>query len=202
MTTSNRRDRRAERHAETKQEIVRAAWSAARERGVAGWSLRDVAEQVGMRGPSLYEYFDGKNALYDALFADGYRELLARIAAAEIDGEPVEMLRRAAHLMFDFSVEDPERFQLLFLRTIPGFTPSPDSYAQATNALDGLTEVLAAAGAHGPDAVALWTALLSGLASQQISNDPGGERWAKLVDTAVDMFLAQVRRGGAGPAKG
>lgn len=188
-----RRDRRAERRAATKQEIVRAAWSAARERGVAGWSLRDVAEQVGMRGPSLYEYFDGKNGLYDALFADGFREMLARIEAADVNGEPAEMLRQAAHLMFDFSVADPDRFQLLFLRVIPGFTPSPESYALAVSALEGLTEVLAAAGAHGPDAVDLWTALMAGLASQQISNDPGGDRWAKQVDAAVEMFLAYIR---------
>ena len=32
-----------------------------------------------MRQPSLYEYFDSKHALYDAMFADGNRQLLARL---------------------------------------------------------------------------------------------------------------------------
>ena len=77
--TSARRDRRADRHAATTREILDAAWGLARERGLAGWALRDVAEAVGMRAPSLYGYFDSKNALYDAMFADGYAELLARV---------------------------------------------------------------------------------------------------------------------------
>jgi AcrR family transcriptional regulator len=46
-------DRRRARHAATKQDIVAAAWRLAHERGLGGWSLRDVAEAVGMRAPSL-----------------------------------------------------------------------------------------------------------------------------------------------------
>ena len=36
-----------------------------------------------MRQPSLYEYFDSKHALYDAMFADGNRQLLERLDAAQ-----------------------------------------------------------------------------------------------------------------------
>ena len=41
-----------------------------------------------------------------------------------------------------------------------------------------------------PEQVDLWTALVTGLASQQVSNDPGGDRWRRLLDPAVGMFLA------------
>ena len=34
----------------------------------------------------------------------------------------------------------------------------------------------------------LWTAVITGLTDQQISNDPGGDRWGRLLDEAVDMF--------------
>ena len=30
---------------------------------------------------------------------------------------------------------------------------------------------------------------MTGLAGQQISNDPGGDRWERLIDRAVDMLL-------------
>ena len=183
------RDRRAERHLETRERIVQKVWALARERGLAGWSLRDVAEAVGMRAPSLYVYFDSKNALYDAMFADGYRTLMARIEATSNEGAPAEVLCRAANLSFDFSVEDPARHQLLFLRTIPGFTPSAESYGLAQTVLEKLTEVLRAAGIGSPEQVDLWTALFTGLASQQISNDPGGNRWDKLVDVAVALLV-------------
>src|SRR5918911_319177 len=94
--TEQRSDRRAVRHAATKQEIVDAAWRLARERGLAGWSLRDVAEAVGMRAPSLYVYFASKNALYDAMYADGYRQLLAAYADVPRDGDPRELVHTAA----------------------------------------------------------------------------------------------------------
>jgi AcrR family transcriptional regulator len=183
-----RPDRRAERHIETRERIVQTAWALARERGLAGWSLRDVAESVGMRAPSLYVYFDSKNALYDAMFADGYRTLMACIAATSTEGAPAEVLRRAANLSFDFSVEDPARHQLLFLRTIPGFTPSAESYTLAQAVLEKLTEVLRTAGVGSTEQVDLWTAMFTGMASQQISNDPGGDRWHRLIDDAVTLL--------------
>src|SRR4051812_5035107 len=99
--TTARRDRRAVRHAATKREILDAAWALSRGRGLAGWALRDVAEAVGMRAPSLYVYFASKNALYDAMFADGYAALLARAVQLENDlahqgAPPVEMARAGA----------------------------------------------------------------------------------------------------------
>jgi AcrR family transcriptional regulator len=184
-------DRRASRHAATRGEIVAAAWRLAGERGLGGWSLRDVAAAVGMRPPSLYVYFDSKHAVFDAMFAEGYAELLARGQALTASpAPPVELLRASAWMFFDFCVEDTARFQLLFLRTVPGFEPSAESYALARVGLEWLAETLAAAGMDAPEHVDLWTALLTGLASQQVSNDPGGDRWRRLLDPAVDMFLA------------
>lgn len=186
------RDRRADRHAATKGEIVAAAWRLAREQGLGAWSLRDVAREVGMQPPSLYGYFGSKNAMFDAMFAEGYADLVARVEeAAASPASPVEKLRASAPLFFDFCVEDPARFQLLFLRTVPGFEPSAESYAMARVAVDRLAEVLAEAGMGEPGQVDLWTALMTGLASQQVSNDPGGDRWRRLLEPAVEMFLAQ-----------
>lgn len=192
--TDDRRDRRAERHTATKREILDAAWQLSRERGLGGWALRDVAEAVGMRAPSLYVYFGSKHALYDTMFAEGYGELLARFDDVDRTRPARELLHTAASRFFEFCVEDPARHQLLFLRTIPGFEPSPDSYALAVQALNGGAEVLSSAGAGAPEQVDLWTALTVGLVTQQHSNNPGGDRWQRLVPAAVDMFLAAQER--------
>lgn len=53
-----------------------------------------------------------------------------------------------------------------------------------------MVAVLRAAGIGAPEQVDLWTAILSGLVAQQVSNDPGGDRWRRLVAPAVEMFLA------------
>jgi AcrR family transcriptional regulator len=200
--TQHRPDRRRARHAATKQEIVDAAWRLARERGLGGWSLRDVAEAVGMRAPSLYVYFASKNAVFDAMFADGCAAMLRRLAPAEaeVQGRPTdEVLQIAATVFFDFCQEDPARYQLLFLRTVPGFEPSEESYALAREVLDTLARVLATVGLGSAEHVDLWTALSLGLVTQQLSNDPGGDRWRRLVPVAVGMFLA-ARPAGAAPA--
>lgn len=184
-------DRRAARHEATTREIVDAAWALSRDRGLAGWALRDVGAVVGMRAPSLYVYVDGKAALYDAMFADGCRQLLAAAEALPRARDPRDMVRRAARMFVDFCVRDPARFQLLFLRTVPGFEPSPASYALARQVLERLAALLREAGVDSARDVDLWTAVLTGLASQQVSNDPGGRRWTRLVDTAVARMLPE-----------
>lgn len=184
-------DRRARRHAETRAEILDAAWRLSREQGLTGWALRDVAAAVDMRAPSLYGYFDGKHAIYDAMYAQGYRDLLARAESDWGTSSPADTLRRTARGFLEFCVEDAARFQLLFLRTIPDFEPSDESYALAVRALERLRAVLAAAGLDDPETVDLWTAALTGLAAQQLSNEPGGDRWTRLVDRAVDGLLTR-----------
>jgi AcrR family transcriptional regulator len=184
-----RRDRRREA---TKAEILDAAWDLVREHGLAALALRDLAARVGMRAPSLYQYFDSKHAIYDAMFAQGWQESLDAVVDDLGTTDPREALQIAARRMFAFATSDPARYQLLFQRTIPGFEPSPESYAPAVAMMTHTTQLMADLGIADPDAIDLWTALISGLTSQQLSNDPGGTRWERLIDRTVDMYLAQV----------
>ena len=186
------RDRRSERRAATIAEILDAAWALAGTNGLAALTLRDVANAVGMQPPSLYGYFDSKAAIYDAMFADGYRQLLDDRASLPAP-TTVAAFKEGCRRFFAFAVADPARYQLLFQRTIPGFEPSADSMALAHEALSWAQEALAGIGVRDPRALDLYTALLTGLTDQQISNDPGGDRWGRLLDDALDMFLAHVR---------
>ncbi len=186
------RDRRAEQRARTRAEIIEAAWEIARESGLAGITLRDVAARVGMRAPSLYSYFDSKNAIYDAMFAEGARDFLAGVEALTPTGDPLTDLRNGMRFYVDFATADPVRYQLLFQRTIPGFEPSPESYALAVKALEIARAELSRLGISDPGALDLFTAIGAGLTSQQFANEPGGDRWTRLVDPATEMFYAYV----------
>jgi AcrR family transcriptional regulator len=192
MIVESTRDRRAERREATRAEILEAAWELAREHGLAGLSLRDIAAKIGMRPPSLYWYFESKHAIYDAMFAEGNLELLRRMAAEDWPDEPRALMRRLARIFVEFSSEDAARSQLLFQRTIPDFEPSAESYALAVEVLDGGRQILAAAWVTDPASFDLWTAVVAGLASQQLANDPGGDRWLRLVDDAIDMYADHV----------
>ncbi|HEY2306508.1 MAG TPA: hypothetical protein VGI05_11575 [Streptosporangiaceae bacterium] len=141
-----------------------------------------------MREPqSLYTYFASKNALYDRMFADGNLELARRFADAQIPDDARSVLRAVAGIFLEFAAQDQARYQLLFLRTIPGFQPSPDSYAIAVEVLTSVRTTLARAGLRKQADFDLWTAVIAGLASQQLANDPGGDRYLRLIDDAVTM---------------
>ncbi|MCZ7528605.1 MAG: TetR/AcrR family transcriptional regulator [Acidimicrobiia bacterium] len=191
----SRPSRREARRRQTRAEIIAAAWLLVRERGLAGLALRDLGGAVGMKAQSLYSYFESKADIYDAMFHEGYLAFAATIdelmAEIERDQPPgAEVLRRIAHGFFDFCTSDPVRYQLLFQRTIPDFVPSDESYGVAVASYEQFTEQMAAFGLTDPEVVDVWTALLTGLTDQQISNDPGGDRWARVIDQATDMFLA------------
>lgn len=200
MIVESTRDRQAERRAATRAEILGAAWQLARSQGLAGLSLRDVARSIGMRPPSLYWYFDSKNAIYDAMFAEGSQQLLDRLAEQAWPGEPRAILRLCARVFVEFSAEDVVRYQLLFQRTIPGFEPTARSYALAVRVHEQMRDLFAAAGLSGPSRFDMWTAIVAGLAAQQTSNEPGGDRWVRLIDEVVDMYADHVL--GGPPARG
>jgi AcrR family transcriptional regulator len=193
MVAEATRDRRAERREATRSEILDAAWELVRAEGLAGLSLRDLARRVGMQAPSLYSYFDSKHAIYDAMFGQGAQEYARGEALIPVTGDGLRDLEAGMHFFVGFCTEDPVRYELLFQRTIPGFEPSPESYAISVQGFDALRARLAGIGIGiDDDSLDLLTAIGTGLTDQQISNDPGGDRWTRRVDEAMEMFFAHL----------
>lgn len=181
---------RERRRRETIEEILDAAWDLCREKGLAGLSLRDLAARVGIQAPSLYSYFDSKLAIYDAMFRQGYERLIEETnELGDVDPHDREDVKARGRDVFRIFTRDPVRYQLLFQRTVPDFEPSAESYAAAVEYLEMSRRFLDSAGVTTDEARDLWTALWAGLTSQQLANDPGGDRWYRLVDDAVDMFF-------------
>lgn len=182
-------DLRTNARAARRRLILDASWELAREQGISALTLREVAERVGMRAPSLYEHFPAKDAIYDAMFAEGYDAFLAILPGTNDPSEP--RTRAAAWLrrFFAFCRADVARYQLLFQPAIPGFHPSADSMRRAERAVTILDRELRALGATRPATGDLWTALVTGMVSQQIANDPAGDRWERLIEEAVEMFM-------------
>jgi AcrR family transcriptional regulator len=194
-----RKQRRAGNQEAARQEILQAAWRLARERGPAAVTLRDLAEAVDMRAPSLYTYFPSKHAIYDAMFADGNRRLWQDMQQHFVGPDPRERLKAWMRAFVRYCSDDPALYQMLFQRSIPGFEPSRESMELADEALKWGRAALADAGIHDPAASDMVTAITSGLIAQQTANDPGGDRWIRLSDDAMEMFFDYFdhRRGGS-----
>jgi AcrR family transcriptional regulator len=190
-TTSWRNNRRES----ARREILAAAWAAAREHGLGSLTLRDVAARVGMRTPSLYWHFDSKMTLYDAMFGQAwaaYNEV-QKDMESQLPNSARAALKMTARTYFDFCAADPTRHQLMSQRSLPNFTPSPAAYAPAVEVIERLRARLARLGVTDEAAVDLYTAIVGGLVDQQLANDPGGDRWARLLDRAMDMYADEMQ---------
>ena len=70
----------------TRQAVLDAALDLFSQQGYFGTSLRDVAAAVGVRESALYNYFPGKDALFDALISAHQHGKLERLSP--IVGQP------------------------------------------------------------------------------------------------------------------
>ena len=143
-----------------------------------------------MRAPSLYTYFPSKNDLYDAMYVQALRELASTIAAVPTGADPMDTLKRTVRAFARFCTDDACRYQLIFERPVPGFVPRPDSFAIGAVGLAKVAELAEATGVRGDRAFDLFRAVTTGIVTLQVANEPGGERWTRLVDEAVEMVVA------------
>ncbi len=197
MLGTPKRDRVAERRAATRQEILDAAWAIARESGLTQITLRDVAERVGMQAPSLYSHFDSKMAIYDAMFGEAWSEYEATLddldgAASERADDPRAVIHLVSRHFFDFALADHSRYQLMNERIIPGFEPSPESYAPSIRVMERGSRRIMDLGDITDEDFTIWLSILGGLINQHFANDPGGTRINALLARAVDMWADSV----------
>ena len=149
---------------------------------------------MGIRQPSLYAYIDSKTALYDAMFGQAARTLLDLVTQHELSSEPRTALREGTRVIADYALQNPTAGQLLFNRTIPGFEPSPASYAPAVELLTRWVELLHTAGVTDPGDVDIFFAVVGGLMQQQQSNEPGGNRYIGNLNKVIDMYFEYIDR--------
>ena len=201
-------DRRHRRRQETIEEVLDHAVAIMTTDGVAGLSLGEIARRMGIRTPSLYVYFPSKNALYDALFERGAREV-GKVVTEESEqlladlgpGRPLEdVLLDAATTFVRWAVEHPAYTQLLFWRPVPGFEPSPTAFAPAVAMVETSRlrfEQLQARGLLRPDAPIDdvqrdWVVVLTGVVTRQLANEPHAGfdkgKFTTALTALIDMF--------------
>ena len=179
------------RRAVVRGEVLDAAWTLAREGGVAAVSVKNVAARMGIKPPSLYEYVPNLHGLFDLMFKSGWQQLLDEVTSLRSAGTDVGSAFRR---VLGFCVEDPARFQLMLQRPVPGFIPSDDAFAVAQAAYDTIRSGLGDFGITRQADVDLIDSMLLGLAGNQIANDPGGSRFVDLDDEAIDLLVGYAER--------
>jgi AcrR family transcriptional regulator len=106
--------------------------------GPEALSVRRIAAAAGVAPMGVYNHFDSKNGIIEALFMQGFdrlREALTTIADIE---DPYEALREAGRRYRALAQAHPMVYQLMFLRTLPGYEPSEAALVVAASAFDSL----------------------------------------------------------------
>jgi len=173
----------AERRAGTIDRIVTAAREVIAEDGAAGLSLGEVARRVGMRTPSLYGYFASRADLCDELFRRGWADFGEAVAhLAPTPGTDIHaLLAEAMDVSVGWALGHPAEAQLMFWRPIARWQPAPSAYEPAQQVMGITASSLGEAqrlglldpGADLDELVTVWVALVAGVISQQLSNEPG-----------------------------
>jgi AcrR family transcriptional regulator len=181
------------RRERAERDILDAAWAVMAIEGVAALSVREVARSVGIRQQSLTYYFPTKQDLLDALFADGFAHLQLTFDQLAPIEDPVEGVVDVAVAFVDHCVASPAAYHLMFQGTIPGFEPSEASHRVALRVLAVLLGRLTAAGITDVADIAIVRSMMSGLAAEQIANDPGGRTFADETSRAIRYLVTALR---------
>ena len=196
-------ERRARNRREMMEGILTAARAQMRDEGVAALNMNEVARRVGVTTPALYRYFANKMAVYDALFRLGTRLYREELEALDLGAGPAESaLQGAIEHQIDFALRNPELYQLILQRPVPGFVPSAEGLKEAAQLEDVGRKILDSLIARrliapeGPPerAFNLLLAVMGGLADAHLANEPhlpiGQGRFGSLVPDVVRMFTA------------
>ncbi len=110
-----------------REDIVAAARRLLDEHGAKGLAMRTLGKEVGVTAPTLYEYFPSKDAVLDALFAEGVDRLTAAFAdLPEGDTPGAERLLALGHAYRAFGLANHDLYLLIFGRMDSTYRPSHD----------------------------------------------------------------------------
>ena len=200
-----------ERQERDREAVRRAILDAARElfvtEGFQHVSIRKIAERIEYSPAAIYSYFPSKDDIFFALAEQGFRLL----------GDPANALEQLKHLpaidrlravfwrMYEFSVEHPQYFALMFMeRSVPRISREYERFAfMRTRKQDivGLIDACVASGELPPDTppgavFRVLTAGLLGIAALRMSDRLApGENADDLAQDVLTVAIAGLRAG-------
>lgn len=202
--------RRERLRAMMRDDILAAARRLLHHRGVKGLAMRALGREVGVTAPTLYDYFPSKDAVLDALFAEGVARMAAGLdledAAVPPSGERLRTLARGYRA---FAIENPDLYLLIFGRVDASYRPGADQLAAVEDLFHALKREIAGAvgrGADEPEALVLahglW-AMAHGHVTLEIAgflDDCELAQRAAIFDADIELVLRAIPRPATHPA--
>lgn len=100
---------------ETREQILHEARELFLEQGLSGFSMRSVAQRVGVSATALYRHFEDKDALLATLLAEAFGTFGSYLGRALSGRTPLERFRKTGEAYVDFALDHPRDYALMFL---------------------------------------------------------------------------------------
>lgn len=196
-------------HGNLRAELLRAGMALLRERGVEGFTLREVARRSGVSHNAPYHHFADRSALVAAIVVEGFADFTRELerAAARARGGELARIRALGRAYVRFAREDPERFKLLWRPDMREGANLAEVEAAGQRSYDPLLDVLRRGRGQGvvEDVTPLETQALTawstvhGLAMLLVDGplrlEVIGDRAAdELTDGVIDVLLQGLRK--------
>ena len=117
--------------------------------GPEALSVRRIAAVAHVAPMGVYNHFDSKNGIIEALFIQGFDRLRDALAGIADIQDPYEALREGGRRYRALAVAHPMVYELMFLRAVRGFEPSEHALQVAAGAFNSLVAAVRRAMAAG-----------------------------------------------------
>ena len=114
-------------HGDLKNALIKAGVGILSREGVAGLSLRKVAQKAGVSHAAPYAHFSDKQALIAAISTEGHKKIHEKITQAmeEHPDDPLRQFIETARAYVVFGLDEPDHFRITFSGAVEGFSSIP-----------------------------------------------------------------------------
>ena len=122
--------------------IVEAALRIIGSDGPDSVTVRRLASEAGVAPMSIYNHFGDMHGVFDAVYEYGFTELAEALRASTTSSHPVLAIQEMGSAYRRFALENPDTYAVMFLRVVPGFEASDESFLAAARSFEELSNAV------------------------------------------------------------
>jgi AcrR family transcriptional regulator len=122
--------------------LLAAATDLLETEGPDSLSVRKIAAAAGVAPMGVYNHFESKFGIVEALFVMGFERLRAAMTSVDEIEDAYEALRECGRRYRALALANPMVYQIMFLRAVPGFEPSEQAIEVAVQAFGSLVNAV------------------------------------------------------------
>lgn len=130
---------------DSKSKILMAASELFAENGAGGLSVRAISGRAGLSTIGIYNHFNGKQGILDALYIEGFQLVMSAIDVLGEGLSPREAVLKGLSNYIDLAARNRGHYQLIFGVGDSAYTPSSGAIAVGEEAFNRLTHMVSRA---------------------------------------------------------